>query len=145
MLNAYKPRPLAGIWATPPFLHNGSVPTVFDLLSPVEERPKTFRVGSREYDPAKLGLAQPTSGFWLFDTTKDGNHNTGHEFSREYVKAPDNEDPKDGRIGPYLPPEDRLAIIEYLKVRNDDRDAPADGRLPPAYPNCPAPPPRARR
>jgi mono/diheme cytochrome c family protein len=145
VLNAYKPRPLAGIWATPPFLHNGSVPTVYDLLSPVDERPKTFRVGSREFDPVKLGLAQPESGFWLFDTTKDGNHNTGHEFSREYVKAPDHEGPKDGRIGPYLSHEDRMAIIEYLKVRNDDRDAPTDGRLPPAYPNCPAPPPRARR
>jgi mono/diheme cytochrome c family protein len=145
VLNAYKPRPLAGMWATPPFLHNGSVPTVFDLLSPVEERPKTFRVGSREYDPVKLGLAQPASGYWLFDTTKDGNHNTGHEFSREYVKAPDYEEPKGGRIGPYLPPEDRYAIIEYLKVRNDDRDAPTDGRLPPAYANCATPPPRARR
>lgn len=98
------------------------------MLSPVEERPKTFRVGSREFDPVKLGLAQPASGFWLFDTSKDGNHNTGHEFSREYVKAPDYEEPKNGRIGPYLPPEDRLAIIEYLKVRDDDRDAPTDGR-----------------
>ena len=145
VLNAYKPRPLAGIWATPPFLHNGSVPTVYDLLSPVEERPKTFRVGSREFDPVKLGLAQPESGFWLFDTSKDGNHNTGHEFSREYVKAPDYDEPKNGRIGPYLPPEDRLAIIEYLKVRDDDRDAPTDGRLPPAYANCPAPPPRVRK
>lgn len=145
VINAYKPRPLAGIWATPPFLHNGSVPTVYDLLSPVEERPKTFRVGSREFDPVKLGLAQPKSGFWLFDTTRDGNRNTGHEFSREYVKAPDNAEPKDGRIGPYLSPDERLAIIEYLKVRNDDRDAPTDGRLPPAYPNCAPPPPRAAR
>jgi mono/diheme cytochrome c family protein len=48
VIAAYKPRPLAGIWATAPFLHNGSVPTIYDLLSPVAERPKTFRVGSRE-------------------------------------------------------------------------------------------------
>ena len=142
VINAYKPRPLAGIWATPPFLHNGSVPTIYDLLSPVEERPRTFRVGSREFDTVKLGLSQPPSGFWLFDTSKDGNHNTGHEFSREYVAAPDYAEPKDGRIGPYLPPEDRLAILEHLKVRNDDRDAPTDGRLPPPYANCAAPPPR---
>ncbi len=37
---AYKVRPLNGVWATPPYLHNGSVPTVYDLLSPVGERPK---------------------------------------------------------------------------------------------------------
>jgi mono/diheme cytochrome c family protein len=145
IVNAYKPRPLAGMWATPPYLHNGSVPTIYDLLSPVEERPRTFRVGSREYDTEKLGLKQPASGYWLFDTSKDGNHNTGHEFSREYVKAEDNDPPKNGRIGPYLPPEDRLAIIEYLKVRNDDRDGPTDGRMPPATWSCPPPAPRAKR
>ena len=38
----YKVRPLNGIWATPPYLHNGSVPTLYALLSPVEERPKKF-------------------------------------------------------------------------------------------------------
>ena len=57
VIAAYKPRPLAGMWATPPFLHNGSVPTVYDLLSPVADRPTTFQVGSREYDPERLGLA----------------------------------------------------------------------------------------
>ncbi|NJL16003.1 MAG: hypothetical protein HC938_01190 [Nitrospira sp.] len=41
----YKARPLNGIWATPPFLHNGSVPHIYALLSPVEERPKTFCLG----------------------------------------------------------------------------------------------------
>ncbi|HEX4684376.1 MAG TPA: di-heme-cytochrome C peroxidase, partial [Gemmatimonadaceae bacterium] len=82
ILRAYKARPLAGMWATPPFLHNGSVPTVYDLLSPVDERPKTFQVGSREYDPVKLGLA-PVKGFWTYDTHRDGNHNTGHEFARD--------------------------------------------------------------
>ena len=51
VIAAYKPRPLAGMWATAPFLHNGSVPTIYDLLSPVADRPKTFRVGSREFDP----------------------------------------------------------------------------------------------
>ena len=70
VIAAYKPRPLAGMWATAPFLHNGSVPTVYDLLSPVKDRPPTFRVGSREYDTEKLGLKQPDSGFWVFDTSK---------------------------------------------------------------------------
>jgi mono/diheme cytochrome c family protein len=140
VINAYKPRPLAGMWATPPFLHNGSVPTIYDLLSPVEERPKTFRVGSREYDTVKLGLAQPASGFWLFDTTKDGNHNTGHEFSKAFQDTEPYARPLNGHIGPYLTPEERLAIIEHLKVRNDDRDAP-QGKLPP-FSRCPPPPSR---
>jgi hypothetical protein len=66
--HAYKPRPLAGMWATPPFLHNGSVPSISDLLGPAERRPTTFQTGSREYDPKKLGLADE-SGSWSFDTS----------------------------------------------------------------------------
>ena len=57
---AYKVRPLNGIWATPPYLHNGSVPTIEDLLGPPEERPKKFYLGSREYDPVKLGYKTDT-------------------------------------------------------------------------------------
>jgi mono/diheme cytochrome c family protein len=141
VIAAYKPRPLAGIWATPPFLHNGSVPTIYDLLSPVEERPTTFRVGSREFDPVKLGLAPPESGFWVFDTTQDGNRNTGHEFSRNYTERHPDEPPRDGIVGPYLEPEDRYAIIEHLKVRNDDLDGPQEPRVPPSS-SCPVPPAR---
>ena len=121
---AYKPRPLAGIWATAPFIHNGSVPTIYDLLSPVADRPKTFRVGSREYDTEKLGLKQPDSGFWVFDTSKDGNRNTGHEFNSGYKPWKEGDPPAGGLIGPLLSREDRLAIIEHLKVRNDDLDGP---------------------
>jgi hypothetical protein len=44
---AYKARPHNGIWATPPYLHNGSVPNLFSLLSPVAERPKVFYLGNR--------------------------------------------------------------------------------------------------
>ena len=121
---AYKPRPLAGIWATAPFLHNGSVPTIYDLLSPVADRPKTFRVGSREYDTEKLGLKQPDSGYWVFDTSKSGNHNTGHEFNAGYTPWKEGDPPARGLIGPLLSHEDRLAIIEHLKVRNDDVDGP---------------------
>ena len=55
-LESMKAGPLLGIWATGPFLHNGSVPTVYDLLSPPEERPRVFWVGSREIDPEKLGF-----------------------------------------------------------------------------------------
>ena len=51
----YVARPLEGIWATAPYLHNGSVPTLDDLLKPEDERPICFPVGHREYDPCKLG------------------------------------------------------------------------------------------
>ena len=130
VLPSYKPRPLAGMWATAPFLHNGSVPTVYDLLSPVAERPKTFRVGSREYDPVKLGLKPPDSGFWVFDTSLDGNHNTGHEFNVGYKEWKEGDPPAHGLIGPLLTPDERLAIIEHLKVRDDDRDGPKEPHVP---------------
>jgi hypothetical protein len=136
---AYKPRPLAGIWASPPFLHNGSVPTIYDLLSPPDERPTTFRVGSREFDPVKVGLAPADERYWLFDTSLDGNSNRGHAFTgTDWTKG---QKPQNGRIGPYLPPEDRLAIIEHLKVRNDDVDAPSEGYTP-TWGGCPPPAPR---
>lgn len=118
----YKPRPLAGVWASPPFLHNGSVPTIYDLLSPVEDRPKTFRVGSREFDTVKLGLAEAGASYWEFDTSRDGNRNTGHEFSTRYREWKEGDGPAQGSIGPLLSHEDRLAIIEHLKVRDDDLD-----------------------
>ncbi len=138
---AYKPRPLAGIWAAPPYLHNGSVPTVYDLLSPVAERPKTFRVGSRLYDPIRLGLAQADDRYWTFDTSLDGNHNTGHEFIGTDSAGGE---AQNGRVGAYLTPDERLAIIEHLKARNDDTDGPSTPRVPP-WKACPLPPPRAPR
>jgi cytochrome c553 len=130
VIPSYKPRPLAGMWATAPFLHNGSVPTIYDLLSPVSERPKTFRVGSREYDPVKVGLKAPDSGFWVFDTSLDGNHNTGHEFNVGYKEWKEGDPPAHGLIGPLLTPDERLAIIEHLKVRNDDVDGPKEPHVP---------------
>lgn len=138
VLAAYKPRPLAGIWASPPFLHNGSVPTIYDLLSPAEDRPARFRVGSREYDTVKLGLAEAGDPYWVFDTTKDGNSNRGHEFSANYVTRPWESRAKDGIIGPLLTHDQRLAIIEHLKVRNDDLDGPKEPHVPPS---CTSPAP----
>jgi mono/diheme cytochrome c family protein len=107
---AYKVRPLNGVWATPPYLHNGSVPTVYDLLSPFDDRPKQFYLGNREYDPVKMGYKtdELTNGF-LFDTTIRGNANTGHEFN-------DKPEGTRGRIGRKLEPDERKAIIEYLKT-----------------------------
>ena len=111
---AYKVRPLNGVWATPPYLHNGSVPSVYALLSPVEERPKEFYLGNREYDPVNLGYKTDklANGF-KFDTSIRGNSNKGHEFSKKYVKDKE----ITGVIGPYLEPEQRLALIEFLKTQ----------------------------
>ena len=77
----YKARPLDGVWATPPFLHNGSVPTLDDLLRPVAERPAVFATGSTLYDPVKVGYDTAAfPGASRFDTSVSGNRNTGHEF-----------------------------------------------------------------
>ncbi len=106
---AYKARPHNGIWATPPYLHNGSVPNLYALLSPVSERPKVFYVGSKQYDPVKLGLnTDPLAGGSQFLTDLPGNSNAGHEF---------NDGPKaNGVIGRKLSEDERMEIIEYLKT-----------------------------
>ena len=77
----YKARPLDGIWATPPYLHNGSVPTLDDLLRPAAERPRVFYTGSTTFDPVKVGYRTDAfPGATRFDTAVSGNRNTGHEF-----------------------------------------------------------------
>jgi uncharacterized protein (DUF2235 family) len=106
---AYKARPHNGVWATPPYLHNGSVPNLYALLLPVAERPKVFYIGNKYYDPVKLGLnADPLEGATEFRTDLPGNSNAGHEF---------NDGPKgNGVIGRKLSDEERMQIIEYLKT-----------------------------
>jgi hypothetical protein len=59
--------PLVGVFATAPYLHNGSVPTLRALLEPAERRPPTFTLGAG-------------SGAFLFDTRQAGNRNVGHQF-----------------------------------------------------------------
>ncbi|WP_426613387.1 di-heme-cytochrome C peroxidase [Bradyrhizobium sp. McL0616] len=105
---AYKARPLNGIWATPPYLHNGSVPNLYALLSPIGERPAKFYLGNREYDPVNVGYRTDRleNGFEL-DTQIRGNHNTGHEFNNG----------KDGVIGRLLTPGERKALVEFLKTQ----------------------------
>jgi hypothetical protein len=105
----YKARPLDGIWATPPFLHNGSVPNLFQLLSPVSERDSQFWVGNFEFNPKHVGFAsEKFAGGFLFDTRISGNSNQGHEFRAGCRQ--------DGVIGRALQPEERWALVEYLKV-----------------------------
>ena len=110
---AYPARPLAGYWATGPYLHNGSVRTLYQLLSPVKDREKTFYLGSYEFDPVQVGYRNDRiDGAFVYDTQQPGNLNTGHEL-RDAPKG------TKGVIGPYLSPEDRLAIVEYMKVMDD--------------------------
>lgn len=96
-----KAGPLAGVWATGPYLHNGSVPTIYELLSPPEERRAVFWTGGREMDREKLGfVSDEAEGLFRFDTSRRGNGNMGHEY------------PEAG-----LSPDERMAIIEYLKTQ----------------------------
>lgn len=118
----YKARPLNGIWATPPFLHNGSIRTIWDLLSPYRERPDSFSLGSHQYDPVRLGFAD-AGGFELVSVVHpktgppgpgnpvSGNMNTGHLFD-----TPDDRNGGRGIIGLPLSEQQRRALIEYLKT-----------------------------
>ncbi len=97
----YAARPLVAVWATAPYLHNGSVPTLHDLLLPADQRPKSFPLGQREFDPVKVGFVGTVDGTprFTFDTSLPGNSNRGHEFGTE------------------LPGEDRRDLIEFMKSR----------------------------
>jgi hypothetical protein len=108
---SYKAGPRDGVWATGPFLHNGSVPNIYELLTPAAERTKQFYV-SREFDPVKLGIniAAGKAPDYLLDTSLVGNSNAGHSFEKGYKKVKG-----DGVIGRALSSKERYAIIEYLK------------------------------
>ncbi len=106
---AYRARPLNGVWAAAPYLHNGSVPSLYQLLLPAERRDKTFYVGSRQFDPRNVGFTTTAfRGGFRFDTSIPGNWNRGHEF-RDGPRGR-------GVIGPELTDEQRRDIVEYLKT-----------------------------
>jgi mono/diheme cytochrome c family protein len=119
-LYAYKARSLNGIWATAPYLHNGSVPTLYDLLLPahkeagdppgMEYRPARFLTGSREFDPEHVGLNSADYAGTTFDTGVAGNSNLGHEYGTRDSKFPDST--VNSRA---LTREERLDLLEYLK------------------------------
>ncbi len=98
----YVAPPLDGVWATAPYLHNGSVPTIDDLLNS-SQRPvfwkRTF--DNADYDPAKLGwrytTEQSKTDTETYDTTLPGYGNGGHTF------------------GDVLSAAEREAVLEYLK------------------------------
>ncbi len=84
-LMVYKGRPLDGIWATAPYLHNGSVPNLWELLLPANRRSKTFSVGNIEYDPVHVGFKTTQApGTTLFDTSLPGNSNAGHDMYGDF-------------------------------------------------------------
>jgi RoxA-like, cytochrome c-like len=104
---SYKAGPRDGVWATGPFLHNGSVPNLYELLLPAAQRSKTFYVG-RDFDPVKVGVdTSGKSGTFLLDTSLLGNSNAGHSF--------ENGSGGPGIIGRELTDAERYAIIEYIK------------------------------
>lgn len=118
-LNAYKGRPLNGIWATAPYLHNGSVPSLYDLLLPKkregdpddgEYRPDQFEVGSREFDPVKVGLKSSGYKSFTFDTSFPANSNAGHEYASGKTAQPN------GVTLRPLNKEEKLDLLEYLKT-----------------------------
>ena len=80
----YANMPLDGIWLRAPYLHNGSVPTLRDLLEPQPNRPVSFYRGNDLYDPVNVGFVthkprMQGRPLFLLDTRVDGNGNGGHE------------------------------------------------------------------
>jgi len=100
--NGYANMPLDGLWLRAPYLHNGSVPTLHDLLELPEERPHSFYTGYTVYDYENVGFvtagAEAAEEGWLLDTTVRGNGNGGHLY------------------GTGLPPAEKRALLEYLKT-----------------------------
>jgi hypothetical protein len=88
---------LAGVWARAPYLHNGSVRTLAELLTAPAERPAGWQRGSRRYDVDALGYAD--EGPYRFDTRAPGNGNGGHAFGTE------------------LPGADKRDLLEFLKTK----------------------------
>jgi mono/diheme cytochrome c family protein len=96
---SFESRVLQGVWASAPYLHNGSVPTLEDLLKPAAQRPETFSVGVN-FDTLKVGLSSNQKARFghLFNTKSVGNSNAGHEY------------------GTQLTTQERSALLEYLKI-----------------------------
>lgn len=101
--NGYACQALDGIWARAPYLHNGSVPTLRDLLEPPENRPAVFWRGYDVYDREDVGFVSDVPEadgreYFRMDRTVPGNDNSGHLYGTE------------------LSPEEKEALLEYLKT-----------------------------
>ncbi len=98
--NGYANQPLDGIWLRAPYLHNGSVPTLRDLLEPPAARPQVFFRGYDVYDQAKVGFRSDVAEengrkHFRFDTSAPGNSNRGHEYG---THAPGERQRRDRRV-----------------------------------------------
>jgi hypothetical protein len=87
---------LAGVWARSPYLHNGSVRTMTELLTMPAARAKSFHRGSRAYDSAQMGYTD--EGPYVLDTTTTGNSKSGHDYGTDLTDT------------------ERGELIEYLKT-----------------------------
>src|SRR5579864_4167815 len=87
---------LSGVWARSPYLHNGSVRTMYELLTSPGERPKNFHRGSEVFDEKEMGYTD--DGAYVFDTAGSGNSNSGHDYG---TKLSENE---------------KRDLVEYLKT-----------------------------
>jgi hypothetical protein len=101
--DGYANMPLDGIWLRAPYLHNGSVPTLRDLLESPENRPQEFYRGNDVFDQKKVGFVcdlPETSGrrYFKFDTKLPGNSPAGHVY------------------GIALSADEKDALVEYLKT-----------------------------
>jgi mono/diheme cytochrome c family protein len=101
-LDGYIAAFLDGIWLKAPYLHNGSVPTLRDLLEPEAQRPATFYRGYDLYDPIKVGFVSEGPDAmrvgWKYSVSDKGGSNKGHAF------------------GTGLSPEEKDLLLEYLKT-----------------------------
>ncbi|NJD06832.1 MAG: cytochrome C [Methylococcaceae bacterium] len=98
-LMAYRARSLDGIWATAPYLHNGSVPSLYQLLVPPAQRQQRFYMGSHRFDPVDVGYRnRPDALGFEFDATLPGNFNGGHDYGTDLTEA------------------ERRDLIEFLKT-----------------------------
>jgi len=102
----YANMPLDGLWLRAPYLHNGAVPTLWDLLQPAAQRPQVFYRGNNRYDPKNLGFVsnQAREGdqrYFRYQTSLPGNGNGGHEGRR---------------YGTALSAAEKWALLEYLKT-----------------------------
>lgn len=100
--DGYVAVPLDGLWLRAPYLHNGSVPSLQDLLEKPENRPQVFYRGYDVYDQEKVGFvyegAEAQKVGFKYDTSLVANGNQGHVYGTD------------------LPGEDKDALIEYLKT-----------------------------
>jgi hypothetical protein len=100
--NGYQSPPLDGVWMRAPYLHNGSVPNMRELLEPEDKRSRIFYRGYDVYDQTNLGFVvtgpEAERVGWKLDTRERGNGNQGHTYATD------------------LPEDQKRALLEFLKT-----------------------------